>query len=239
VLCEKPIALNLEDADAVVNAASQAHTLLMIAQCLRFWPEYVYLKQAVDEARWGPCRSLELRRQAERPTHSQNNWLADAERSGGALMDLHIHDVDMAQYLFGRPDALTAQGTGRAEWGIDRVHALWHYRHVPCVQILGTWDLPQGCGFNMGFTAVFENAALIWDLAADRPLTLYRQDAEPEKPELPLGDTGFFGEIDYFLACIEKGKKPEVCPPEQSRDAVALALAEKESITRGQTVSID
>jgi len=238
VLCEKPMALTVEDADAMLEAAAGAAGLLMIAQCIRFWPEYVYLKETVDEARLGRCLALELRRQAERPTHSLNNWLANPDLSGGALLDLHIHDVDLAQHLFGKPAAVTAQGTGRENGGIDRVHALWHYEDGPAVQILGYWDMPPGYGFNMGFTAVFERGAIVWDLASGRPLTVFREEAEPEEPELPIGDTGFFGEIDYFLDCIERKERPERCPPEESRDAVALALAEKESIVHGRTVPI-
>jgi len=56
---------------------------------------------------------------------------------------------------------------------------------------------------------------------------------------MPFGDTGFFGEIDYFLGCIERKAAPDRCPAAESRDAVALALAELRSIEAGQTVSID
>ena len=62
------------------------------------------------------------------------------------------------------------------------------------------------------------------------PLTVYRRGQEPETPEMPPGGDGYFGEIDYFLGCIENGTRPTLCTPNQSRDAVAIALAEKESI---------
>ena len=239
VLCEKPMALSVEDADAMVAAAAAAPGQLMVAQCIRFWPEYVYLFEAVRDGRFGRCLALELRRQAETPTHALNNWLGNPELSGGALLDLHIHDVDYAQHLFGRPAAVTALGTSHAGHGIDRVHAFWHYPDGPAVQLMGYWDMPSGFGFNMGFTASFEAGAVVWDLADDKLLTVYRNGAEPDQPEMPVGDTGFFGEIDYFLGCIEGNAAPDRCPPSESRDAVALALAEQRSIEALKTVPVD
>ncbi|MBE0696782.1 MAG: Gfo/Idh/MocA family oxidoreductase, partial [Anaerolineaceae bacterium] len=47
VLCEKPMALNVADADAMIAAAHESGRKLMIAQCIRFWPEYQFLKQTL------------------------------------------------------------------------------------------------------------------------------------------------------------------------------------------------
>ena len=55
VLCEKPMALNAAQCEAMAEAARQNGTKLMIAQCMRFWPEYEYLKECVETGRFREC----------------------------------------------------------------------------------------------------------------------------------------------------------------------------------------
>lgn len=238
VLCEKPMALNLDDCDAMLAVAEGAKGQFMIAQCIRFWPEYVYLTQVFQDRRFGALQALQLRRQAETPAYSLNSWVLNPELSGGAILDLHVHDVDYALGLLGRPEAITAQACIQANGASDRVHALWHYAKPQVVQLEGFWDMPTGFGFNMGYTAVFEQAAVQWDLSSGKPVTIYRRDRQPENPELPPGGDGYFNEIDYFLGCAERNERPSVSTPEESRHAVAIGLAEKESAHKGTRVAV-
>ena len=97
--------------------------------------------------------------------------------------------------------------------------------------------LPTGFGFNMGITAVFEQGAFVWDFNTGKPLTLYQPGQDPETPELS-GEDGYYAEIEYFIRCIEQDEQPGVAPPQQSRDAVAIALAERQSVLSGESVAI-
>jgi predicted dehydrogenase len=238
VLCEKPMALSVEACDEMIAAARQSGRKLMIAQCIRFWPEYVYLKRCHDSGEYGRLRALSLRRQAGTPDYSLGNWIVNPELSGGAVLDLHVHDVDFALHLFGKPDSVVAQGYHRPGGGVDRVHAQWFYPGVDRVtQLEGAWDLPMGYKFNMGFTAVFEGGAIVYDMNPDVPLTIHRPKADPLRPDLPTKDA-YYGEIEHLLDCIETGKDPSISTPQESRDAVAIALAEKESALSGKRVEI-
>lgn len=236
VLCEKPMALSVQQCDEMI-AAARPPCRFMIAQCIRFWPEYVWLKQVMDAGTYGPLRTLLLRRQADVPTYSLDNWINNPELSGGAILDLHVHDVDYAIYLLGKPRSVFAQGYKRTGGGIDRVHAAWQYGRDLVVQIEGAWDLHSGFTFNMGFTAVFEQASVAWDSKSGVPLTVYTRGQEPKTPTMPTHD-GYYGEIEHFLTCIERGIDPTISMPIHSRDAVAIALAEKQSTLSGQTVNI-
>jgi len=235
VLCEKPMAINIEQCDRMLAAASKAKGKFMIAQCIRFWPMCVWLKQAIDDRRYGQLKALQLRRQASTPDYSLNNWIIDPELSGGAILDLHVHDADWTLDLLGKPKSISAQATQQPNGAFDRVHALWHYRPDLVVQIEGFWDMPPGFGFNMGFTAHFENAAVVFDLNSGKPLTVLKPDGKDETPEMPEND-GYFNEIEYFLACIERNEDPQISTPTESREAVAIALAEKQSAQTGQPV---
>ncbi|MHC4798209.1 MAG: hypothetical protein ACYTF1_16370, partial [Planctomycetota bacterium] len=134
--------------------------------------------------------------------------------------------------------SIYAQGYQNSCGSIDRIHAMWNYGNDLVVQQEGYWDMPTSFGFNMGFTAVFENGAVDYDLNTGKPLTVYRSEGEPETPEL-ITEDGYFREIDYFLSCIKQDKDPRITTPQQSRDAVALALAEAQSARSGKIVEIE
>ncbi|MBP7934509.1 MAG: Gfo/Idh/MocA family oxidoreductase [Phycisphaerae bacterium] len=238
VLCEKPMALSVADCDLMLAAGRDAPGKFMIAQCIRFWPEYVFLKSVFDQKKYGLLKALSLRRQAEAPTYSLNSWVLKPELSGGAVLDLHVHDVDFAIHLLGKPQAVTAQGYPSPQGSLDHIHAFWHYGPGLVVSLEGCWDLPAGFGFNMGFTAVFEQAAITWDLATGKPLTVFRSGSAPETPAMLAGGDGYFGEIAYFIECIERGQTPKTSTPQESRDAVALALAEKKSALSNKRVNV-
>ncbi len=237
VLCEKPMALSVEDCDAMIAAGKAAGRVLMVAQVIRFWPEYVWLKRVFDSGEFGPLRALHLRRQTSAPTYSLGNWIINPDLSGGAIVDLHVHDVDYALHLLGKPKHVYAQSYPRSGGGYDRVHAAWHYRPELVVQVEAFWDLYPGFTFNMGFTAAFEKASVVWDMKGGVPLTLYEPGREPQQPKVPEED-GYLTEIAYFLSCIAEGRAPAVTTPEQSRDAIAIALAEKQSASTGAVVAI-
>lgn len=196
VLCEKPMALTVEQCDAMLAAADQARGKFMIAQCVRFWPECAWLKQAIDDGRFGALKALHLRRQASTPDYSLNNWILDPERSGGAILDLHVHDVDWALHLLRKPKAVTAQTCQRVPGAVDRVHSLWHYGPDLVVQLEGCWDLPPGFGFNMGFTARFEQATVIFECRTGEPLTVYPLAGGTDTPA--MGPVLIKGDILLF-----------------------------------------
>ncbi|UCD28460.1 MAG: Gfo/Idh/MocA family oxidoreductase [Planctomycetota bacterium] len=237
VLCEKPMALSVEQCDKMLAAAAKSKQKFMIAQCIRFWPMCVWLKEVIDDKRFGTLRALQLRRQASTPDYSLNNWILDPELSGGAILDLHVHDTDWTIHMFGKPKSITAQAYPQPNGAFDRVHALWHYRNDLVVQIEGFWDMPPGFGFNMGFTARFDQASVVFDLNSGKPLTILKPDGKDETPQMPEKD-GYYKEIEYFLGCIQKNEDPKISTPAESRDAVAIALAEKESAQTGKPVTI-
>lgn len=239
VLSEKPMALTVEQCDEMLKVAAGAKGKFMIAQCIRFWPECVFVKNCIDDKRYGGLKAVNLRRQASTPGYALNNWLLDPTLSGGAILDLHVHDVDYLLFMLGKPQAVTAAAATRVgTQSYDRVHAIWHYPNGPAVQVEGYWDMPEGFGFNMGITVLFEKAAILWDLNTGKPMTVFKQGAkEGEVPEVGPND-GYFNEIEYFVTCVEKNQTPTVSTPQASRDAVMVALAEKQSAIGGKTVAI-
>jgi predicted dehydrogenase len=242
VLCEKPMALTVADADRMIAAAQQADRRLMIAQCIRFWPEYLFLKQCVQEQPFGKLRSLNMFRMGGRPIWSWENWFLDPERSGGMVLDLHIHDVDYVNDLLGIPDDVqatarrsTVSKASTATDAYDIIHASYHYANGPQVHLHGGWSMAQ-IPFNAGFDAWFERGFLRYDGRNTPALQVFDNLTEVAprpvayKPSAYPSTDAYLNEIAYFLECVETDTPPTACSPDSARDSLALVQREVDSV---------
>jgi predicted dehydrogenase len=101
VVCEKPLCLNLGEADAMIAACRQAGVKLMYAEELCFAPKYVRLKQLLDEGALGRPVLLKQSEKHDGP-HAPHFW--DVNRSGGGVtMDMGCHAIEFFRWLLGRP----------------------------------------------------------------------------------------------------------------------------------------
>jgi predicted dehydrogenase len=193
-LVEKPMALDPGAADCMVEEATKCGKVLMAAHVIRFWPEYEPLRGAVSEATLGSARSAILRRRCAAP--AWGGWLRDTARSGGAVLDLLIHDVDMCLSLFGWPAAISAMGERDPAAGVDCLNAVLFYPDGLNVLIAGGW-YPGDYPFSMEYTVTFEGGTLEYSSPSGRPPTLYRPGA-PAQPLTPAARDPYSAEIEYF-----------------------------------------
>lgn len=232
VICEKPLARSVRDAVWITEAAEKSDAILMPAMCLRFWPEWRWLKNAIDEGRYGKALSAFFRRVAEPPGWGQKNFL-DGHRSGGALFDLHIHDTDFVSYCFGRPRALQATGYSRVSEAVDHVVTQYHVANDTMVFAEGSWAMTPGFGFNMSYLVNFENATIDYDLSrGDECLRVCEAGQEPKHLKLDEPD-GYVGELTHFVECIEQGKQPTVVTAQDGLQSVEICEAEEISVNNG------
>ena len=241
VICEKPIATTLEDADAVVDAYAASGRLLLIGQCIRFWPDAVAAREIIRSKAYGKVQSATFRRIGGAPIWNWKNWYMDGRLSGGAILDLHIHDIDYIQNVFGIPKEVSSVGTIDAvchDGGVD--HVITHYRYPdgPVVSAQASWYIATSFPFSMSFIINLERATLLYDSGTQTPLTIFLPDGTSQQPELMPGD-GYSCETEYFLQCLTKRLEPEKMPPLEARNNVAIALAERESILTGRPTVVE
>jgi predicted dehydrogenase len=221
VLVEKPIALTGEMADKMIEEAASTGRTLMAAQVLRFIPSYRALYDAVRSGSYGNVRAALLRRRCAAPFW--NKWLADAAKSGGGIFDLLIHDLDICLAVFGSPVAVSATGYEDLAGGVDVIAATLHYSDVPSVMITGGWHHKKSYPFSMEYTVVTDGGTFEYSSQQGNDVTLY--DAAGESRVLDLRqEDGFEAELRYFVSCCRNGERPAFCPPEESAQAVKLAL---------------
>jgi len=243
VLCEKPMAMNLEECDAMILAAKRNGVRLMIAHCIRFWPEYAYLTKLKETGELGKLLSVNMTRYGEFPSWSESNWLSDEKRAGGGAFDMHIHDTDYALGLFGDPVEMSAYGTDDGNGrGIGQIFTTMRFADGALAHLEGGWNLPHHTPFKMAFRAIFEKGAAIMD---GGPLTIYRPNTEPMVPEFPKMEAagggnisdmgGYYHEIKYFVDRVLSGEPFEITNAESSRRTTEVVLEEiAQSKGRGQ-----
>jgi len=251
VLCEKPMALTVREAEHMAQAAEQSGRFLMVAQVLRFWPEYAKAKEIMDGGAMGRLLSMSCVRRSATPMWSVGSWLLEARCSGGFALDLHIHDTDWVLYCMGRPKAVASTGL-KTERGWDQIFTNYYFESGAAASAEGTCGLAQSFPFRAGFTAVLEGGQIEFDSALTPSLRLYRNGAsEAEYPEVPtlvsgtaaeggnieaLG--GYFAEVRYFVDCVERGVAPSIVTPADGVQAVEVALAEIRSAETGKMVKL-
>ncbi|HVY69512.1 MAG TPA: Gfo/Idh/MocA family oxidoreductase [Verrucomicrobiae bacterium] len=237
VVCEKPLARTSAEARRIVEAAAHAKGFFMPAMCMRFCPSWAWLKEAVDQHTYGRVLAARFRRVAEPPGWGQQHF-HDGAKSGGALLDLHIHDVDFVQFLFGRPHSVYATGYTKFSGAIDHVVAQYEVASDAKVMTEGAWAMTPGFGFNMAYTVNFEKATADFDLARGaEALKLFVAGQPARVVEAAPGD-GYIGELRHVVEAVQNGRSPTVVTAQDGLGAVEICEAEELSISTGQMVTL-
>ncbi len=249
VICEKPIALTVEDADEMIKACQKNKVRFAVAQVIRFWPEYKYLKDIYDSGKYGKLLTISMRRVSPLPSWAWQDWLLDQEKSGGALIDLHIHDTDFLLYLVKNKPKKIYSKIGKKN-GLDtHVFSIFTFEDGLIAEVEGGFDFPPNFQFEMSFTAKFEKATVDFNSKNSPSLIVYELSGKVEKPvfqkiradgvEGNIEDLGgYFYELRYFIDHIIHNKPFKVVTPEDARNSLEIVLKEKESDLKGIEIEL-
>lgn len=234
VFVEKPVALTAQQADEMQAAAERTGCQVQVGQVIRFWDEYVKLREIVESGIYGKVINANFRRISPRPTWGWKNWLLDTQLSGGAAQDLHIHDMDYALSLFGKPQDLYTVKNRIGEPN-SYIHSLLRYEDF-VVTVEGTWDLPGSHPFEATFRVVFEKAVvenaggklMCYTDAGAEQIVIEKTDVKGDGFEggniSDLG--GYFNELLYFTEQAKAGAKIEMATLAQGADSLKYVLEE-------------
>jgi predicted dehydrogenase len=237
VVCEKPLARTAAQCREIVEVARTAKGYFMPAMCMRFWPGWSWLKAAIGDQRYGKVLAARFRRVSGPPGWSKGTYFKGAE-SGGALLDLHIHDTDFIQFLFGRPKQVYSRGLSRFSGAIDHVLTQYDVGDSIAVSAEGSWLMSEGFGFNMAYTVNFEKATADYDLSRGPETLKIFEDGKGARVEAVAGDDGYVGELTHFIESIAVGRAPSVVTPSDGAQAVEICEAEEHSVLTGKPVSL-
>jgi predicted dehydrogenase len=238
VICEKPIALTVEDGQAMIEACREVR--FFIGLVLRFFPQYRSAKQLVATGRIGKPGVLRLKRVSYVP-QNPDAWYFNDALSGGMVVDLMIHDFDYVRWLAGEVERVFALKTQAGSGSAQYVQAVLRLKNGAIALIEGGWAYPPGV-FRTGFDLSGTGGLIEWSSDQSSPLIPFfppkmEETASVGLPTSGLADDPFAAELRHAYECIQSGAPFEVTP-EDALEALRISLAVKKSVETGKPVNL-
>lgn len=233
VLIEKPVSLRREEIIKLDTHAKKSGVLVMPAHCMRFWPAWVWMKRAVSHSEYGDVLSASFTRTGAAPSWNQEFYLDD-ESSGGALVDLHIHDVDFILHLFGKPHSVFSSGS--------RQHVTTDYAFGssgPRVRAEGGWLTDPNADFTMKCSIECSKATIDFELSRDPEIIVRSLDGScVDHPEASEGGTGYDGEIAAMVSAVKSKSTIAPVTLSDAADGMSVIDAELRSLRLQEQISL-
>jgi len=145
VFVEKPLARTLADAESMRDVARETDRVLAVGHVIRYFPEYRAIATAIERGDIGTPAVATFGRRCQQPDWAPDHWHTSMERSGGVVLDMMIHDVDLVRWYFGEPTRVYARCIGSDRYdGIDYALATLHVPDGPICHLFGSWAEPVG-----------------------------------------------------------------------------------------------
>jgi UDP-N-acetylglucosamine 3-dehydrogenase len=234
VILEKPIARTIEDAEEILEAFSGDGPHLFVGHVVRFFPEYLGIKEKIDAGDLGTVGVVRTSRRSPFLL-GWNDWYADWRVSGGVLLDLVIHDFDFLRWALGEVQRVYARGLlGREYNRLDYVLATLRFDSGAIAHVEGHWGYPGP--FNYSIEVAGSNALLTVDSTEPASLQLI-SGAPQEIPDLASGKSPYTKELEHFIHCIATGEEP-IVQAHDACEALRIGLAATESVLTGEPVTL-
>jgi predicted dehydrogenase len=243
VVCEKPLARSLDEGRAMLDACASAGVALHVAHVVRYFPEYALAAERVASGSLGRVGTQRFERLSYRPKKSAGNWFLDESKSGGIILDLMIHDIDIARWTGGEVSRVYAKRVAAIDPAspVDYAQIVLSHRGGAISHIAGAWAYPPPV-FRTGYEICGSSGVLRHDSAEETPIESYLFSKNAESPDVglpssPLAESPYDLEIADFKAAIERGDRPRVSAAD-GLAALQIALAAIESSTSGRAVEL-
>jgi len=236
VLLTKPLATNLTDGRAIVDAAEQASRLLMVAHERRYRSRYRAIRSLIDSGDLGQIIHLRIDAiQDKRGQFRRAPWYASAEAGRTALVGSGIHEVDLLRYLIGRPiAAVWAASNDMGTLAFPKAKttaAVYRFEGGPIGQVTVTYEArwPKAGAIDDHFRLVGTKGMVVGDRVAIDGRDDWQVLPDDESPIV----TGTRGCVASFLRSIANGAPVEITGRD-AFDSLAACIAADEAAATGQ-----
>lgn len=228
IICEKPIALSVEDAAEMISVCERLRTPLYIGHVVRFFPEYAALHQTIRSGEVGKALMAHTKRAAPYPV-TKSGWYDDDAKSGGIIMDLLIHDMDMLRWIIG--EVTSAFAMVRRTGSLQHAFVTLRFATGAAAHLEGIWGYPRP--FTTSFEVVGDRGIVSFDSPSAEPIRLIKHrshlyNGQEGKVELPPAGSAehdpYYRQLQHFFDCIRFGTKPIVTAQDAAR---AVDIAQK------------
>ncbi len=245
VFCEKPMALNLEEAQAMIDAARESGVALQIGFMRRFDPAFLAAKEKIEA---GEIGQLMIIKSVGRGPGLPPRWACDPETSNGMLAEVNSHDFDSIRWLanseyqrvYAEAGTFKAQDL-KAEFPDFYDNAVVSLRLRSGALALLDGSCPVGYGYDARMELLGTGGVmLIGELPYLAVTTCTRQTGVVTSTFPSWRNRfreGYMAEARHFVDCILSGQEPTVTG-EDGKRAVEIVLAANQSIRTGAPVEL-
>ena len=232
VFSEKPMARTSEEAAKMIETANRLGKKLMIGQCLRFNKACGALKHFYENGELGKFVRADFHRFSLVPVWGWDHWYEDFEKSGCAALDLHVHDVDLINWVFGLPEYVSSVA-GHRRTPFESISTRYFYKDGTLVTASCDWSFGNSFGFRRGYYAEFENATL--EMKENGEVKVHPIEGETYDFKVDVVNP-YLEEMKELISAIKEDRPVKVLVPESTKQTLDLALAEIKSAQTDEPV---
>jgi 1,5-anhydro-D-fructose reductase (1,5-anhydro-D-mannitol-forming) len=236
VLCEKPLALDLSDAQAIVDACQMAGVVLGTNHHLRHAASHQAIRRLVREGAIGTPLYARVFHAVKLPPHLQGWRVQRPDAGGGVVLDITVHDADTLRFILGaEPIEATAmvRGDGPVE---DGVMAVLRFDNGTLVQLHDAFNVAHaGTGIEIHGSA---GSIIGRDVMTQRPIGEVRLRNASGERVVPLQPHNLYKQAVATFARAMRGEGAPEASGEDGVRSLAVALAVLESARSGYRVAV-
>lgn len=245
VICEKPLSINIDFVENIIDKFENNNRYLMTAQVLRFWTEYLKIKEWIEEGVFGNIKLVSAIRLTQ---HPKSEWFYNPKKSGGGIFELHIHDIDFLCYLFGDVKEVYANGSKDENESWDFINSSIKFKNGISASAQGIFGITDSYPFTANMKVIGDKATAEYSLSAgvnldsdgkqSNSLILYRKGKEPIIENIKTKDA-YELELEYFINCVKNNKKPEIVSLDSIKRTIKTINCLIESLESGNIVKFN
>ena len=232
VFCESPLALDLDQALRMRDAARRAGRLLQVGLLMRSISDYAHVAAVARSGEYGRLLGVTTWRlgsylHAEAPDHKTHY--------GDPSTELMTFDFDFVHWLMGPPQSLSASAARLPDGRPGEISAVLTYARGRHATVIASGLMPPGSPFTVGFRALFERAAFehLTTFSGGPPKSSFTVTVgtTPARPVPVANRNPYEVELQRFVDCIQGRADPALLDVDRAIEALRLSLATTASLT--------
>jgi UDP-N-acetylglucosamine 3-dehydrogenase len=237
VFCESPLALDLDHARNMRDAARRAGRLLQVGLLMRSVSAYGHVEAAVRSGEHGRLLSVTTWRLG---SYLHVDTPDRKAHYGDPSTELMTFDFDFVHWLMGQPRTLSASAVRTPGGQPGEISALLGYPDGRHATVMASGLMPPGAPFTVGFRALFERAAfehlsIFVDVPPKTSFTV-AAGTMPARP-VPVADRNPYQvELQRFVDCVRGRADPALLDVDRAIEALLLSLATQRSLVEGRAI---
>jgi predicted dehydrogenase len=244
VVCEKPLARYIRDAESAVAACRAAGVMLLVGHVVRFFPEYARAQQTVLAGEVGKVGIIRLSRCSYKPYRNDpGSWFHDPAKSGGMIIDLMIHDFDYARWIGGDVESVFARSISTTfdNASIDHALAILSHKNGVLSHVEGGWSYPPPT-FRTAFEIAGDRGLIEHPAESSAPVRVHAAETAASSavavPRSPLDEDPYTTEIKHFYHVLNGDIAQPRVTAEDALEALRIAEAAVRSAQTGRAVKL-